>query len=342
MKALRKNKAEKGAEFVDIPIPEIDEHELLVQIKATAMCKSDIEVFEWTPLVQDLHLPIPVTMGHEFAGEIIQTGKLVKGFKKGDRIAGETHIPCGHCRECRTGNQHICTNGMRVLGRSSNGSFAEYIAIHEKAAIPLPSDADYIESSLYEPMATAIHSLQKAEPQGCNIAILGVGTIGLMACEAAKALGASTVIAFSRNQKRLDYSLQIGADIAINGTDCNFADEVKKHVDHLDAVIDMTGSPSVINQAIDALSIAGRLVCVGMIENELTIPDFMYRVVYRELKITGIFGRHMYTTWDIMESLIRNKRIHLANYIGATMPLDDYKKAMADFDQLNGRAVLIP
>lgn len=343
MKALQKNKIGRGAELVDIPIPEIGSHDLLIRVKATAMCKSDIEVFEWSHLVESLNLPLPFTMGHEFAGEVIEIGNLVQGFKKGDRIAGETHIPCGHCRECRTGNQHICTNGMYVLGRSYNGSFAEYIVIHEKSAIRLPDGADYIESSLYEPLGTAIHALQKAEPWGCNIAILGVGTIGLMACEAAKALGASTVIAFSRNQKRLDYALELGADVAINGKNCaNFAAEVKKHVDHLDAIIDMTGNPHVINQAIDALSIAGRLVFVGMVEKELTIPNFMYRVVYRELITTGIFGRNMYKTWDILETLIKNKRVDLSRYVGETLSLDEYEKAIADFDLLNGRAVMIP
>ncbi|GHT64628.1 L-threonine 3-dehydrogenase [Spirochaetia bacterium] len=342
MKAIRKLKEGPGAEIVEIPTPKAGPHDLLVKVKAAAMCKSDVEVFEWTPLVAAAHYALPFTLGHEFAGEVVETGALVKGFAVGDRVAGETHIPCGSCRECRTGNQHICSNNMGVLGRNVDGCFADYIRLPEISAIKLPANADYVQCSLYEPLGTAIHALQKAGPSGAHIAILGTGTIGLMACEAAKAMGASRVFALDINQERLDYSLKVGADAAINGKEKDFVTEIKKHTSRLGAVIDFTGSPRVINQAIDALAIAGRLVHVGMVGGDLTIPNFMYRVVYRELQITGIFGRHMYTTWDILGNLLESGRVKLEHYVGEVMPLKDYKRALERFDQLNGRAVMLP
>lgn len=342
MQALRKTKSGTGAEFVEVPIPEIGEHDLLVQVKATAMCKSDVEVFEWTPLVR--HLQLPITLGHEFAGEVVKVGSLVKNFKQGDKVAGETHIPCGNCHECRTNNQHICSNEMGVFGRNVDGSFAEYIRVPEISAIKLEDDANYVEMSLLEPLGTALHALQKAEPSGKTIAILGVGTIGLMACELAKLLGAVKVIALDVNKSRLEYSLLRGADIAINGMEEDFVECVKKETNGvgIECIVDFTGNSKVINQAIDALATAGKLVHVGMVEAELTIPNYMYRVVYKELKITGLFGRHMFQTWEVMLLLLKNNRIDLSAYVGAVIPLTNYQEALDMFDEINGRAVMIP
>ena len=308
------------------------------------MCKSDVEVFEWTPLVASSNYALPFTLGHEFAGEVVKVGRLVKGFAAGDRVAGETHIPCGTCYECRTDNQHICSNQMGVLGRNAQGSFAEYIRLPEVSAIKLPADADYAQMSLLEPLGTALHALQKAQVSGKTVAILGVGTIGLMACELAKVLGAVKVIALDVNESRLDYSLKVGADIAVNGMKEDIVAVAKAQTEGrgVDCVVDFTGNSRVINQAIDALATAGALVHVGMVGAELTIPSYMYRVVYRELRITGIFGRHMYKTWELMMSLIRNGKVKLEAYVGAVMPLTEYEQALERFNELNGRAVMIP
>ena len=334
--------AAPGAEMLDLPVPEIGPQDLLVKVKATALCKSDIDIYEWTPLVASANFKPPFIMGHEFAGEVVRIGELVKGFVPGDRIAGETHIPCGVCRECRTGRAHICTNHMKVLGRSVDGSFAEYIRLPEVAAIKLAPQADFVQCSMYEPLATAVHSLQKANPSGKHIVVLGPGTIGLMTCEAAKAMGASRVYAVGTNPERLKYSLELGADAAINTKEKDFVKEIRKLSSRVDAVIDCTGNTNLINQAIDLLAIAGTLVFVGMVESELTIPSYMYRVVYRELVLTGIFGRHLYTTWDILDGLLESGRVKLEHYVGDRMPLKDYKKGMERFSQLKGRAILLP
>jgi threonine 3-dehydrogenase len=340
--ALRKTRPAPGAEMLDLPVPEIGPEDLLVKVKAAALCKSDVDVFEWTPLVALANYKLPFTMGHEFAGEVERIGELVKGFAPGDRIAGETHIPCGICRECRTGRAHICTNHMGVLGRSVDGAFAGYIRLPEKAAIKLASQADFVQGSLYEPLGTAIHALQKTNPMGKHIVVLGPGTIGLMICEAAKAMGASRVFAVGTNPERLNYSLQIGADAAISAKEKDFVKEIKKLSSRVDAVIDCTGNTTLINQAIDILSVGGTMVFVGMIESELAINNYMYRVVYRELVLTGIFGRHLYTTWDILDGLLESGRVKLEHYVGEVMPLKDYEKGLECFNRLKGRAVLLP
>lgn len=342
MKAIRKTRNDKGAEILEIPIPKCGPMDVIVKVGAAAMCKSDVEVFEWEPLVAAANYDLPFTLGHEFSGEVVEVGALVKNLSVGDKVAGETHIPCGICRECRTDNQHICGNNMGVLGRNVDGCFAEYIRLPEISAIKLPKDADFAECSLLEPLGTAMHALQKAQPSGANVAILGVGTIGLMACELAKLMGATRVFAMDINPSRLEYSKTLGADVTINGKEQDLVSEIKKHTDHLDAVVDMTGSPHVINQAIDALSIAGRLVHVGMVQSELSVPRYMHRVVYRELVITGIFGRHMFRTWEPLLDLLKTGRIDLKRYIGSKVSMWDYNKAIEIFDEINGRAILVP
>jgi threonine 3-dehydrogenase len=344
MKAICKTKPGAGADLIDVPEPQIGPHDLLVRVKATALCKSDVDVYEWTPLVASANYKLPFIMGHEFSGEVVKAGELVKGFSPGDRVAGETHIPCGTCRECRTGKAHICTNNMGVLGRNVNGSFADYIRLPEVSAIKLSPNLDLVQGCLYEPLGTAIHALQKAEPMGKHIAIIGPGTIGLMMVEAAKGMGASRVFLVGANSdaERLKYSAQLGADVAINGQEKDFLPEIKKISSRVDAVIDCTGNTGVINKAIDLLSIGGTLVSVGMIESEMTIPNYMYRVVYRELKLTGIFGRHLYTTWDILDALLESGRVKLEHYVGGVMPLKDFEKGLNDFTKIIGRAILLP
>lgn len=344
MKALQKQKPMPGADLVDIQIPEPGEHELLVKVKATAICKSDVEVIEWTPLVASANYNLPFTMGHEFSGEVEAVGRFVKNFKKGDSVAGETHIPCGYCRECRTDNQHICSNHMGVLGRTVDGSFAEYIKLPEISAIKLADDANLVHMSLLEPMGTALHALQKAEPSGKIVAVLGVGTIGLMACELAKLLGAFKVISMDVNEKRLAYSLSLGADIAINGANSDFVKIVMNETNGqgADCVLDFTGNIKVINQAIDILAPTGTLVHIGMVPENLIISDYMYRVVYRELKITGLYGRHMFKTWETLMRLVNSGKTNMDAYVGMVLPMDEYEKALEQFDAINGRAILIP
>jgi len=342
LNAIRKTKAGPGAQIVDIPIPECGPQDLIVEVKATAMCKSDIEVLEWTPLVAAANYKLPFTLGHEFSGEVVQVGPLVKNFKPGDRVAGETHIPCTICYECRTDKQHICTNDMGVLGRNVDGSFAQYINLPAISAIKLSKDADFVESSLLEPLGTAFHALQKAEIFGANVAVIGTGTIGLMTCELAKLLGATRVFAVDLKPSRLEYALKLGADVAINSLEQDFVTEIAKHTDHLDAVIDLTGSEIVINKAIDALSTGGRLIHVGMVQEDLKIERFMHRVVYRELIVTGLFGRHMFRTWEPLMNLLDAGCLDLKAYVGETMPMSDYQRAIDIFDDINGRAILIP
>ena len=341
MRAILKDKREAGFTFTEAPVPEIGRNEVLIKVEASALCKSDVDVYEWTELVDRANYDLPFIMGHEFSGTIVKTGEDVKGFQEGDRVAGETHIPCGHCETCRTGNQHICGNHMGVLGRTVDGCFADYIALHEKALIKLPDKVSFQEGAILEPFATAMHAVSKAKPSGKSLLIAGVGTIGQMAVEIAKFLGCTKLFAVDINDKKLEESKKRGADVLINGIKEDLVEIVKKETKGygVDAVIDFTGNERVINQEVEAVKIAGTIVHVGMVEKTLTYHNFMYGVVYKELIVTGIFGRRMYETWTEVMNILKTGKIDLSSFVAKEMRLEDFEKANEEFSSVSGRIV---
>jgi len=341
MKAINKSKAVKGAKFIQKDIPQVGRDEVLVKVKAAALCSSDVDVYEWTPLVAKAGYKLPFTMGHEFSGEIVKIGDGVRGFNVGDRVAGETHIPCGHCETCRTGNQHICGNHMGVLGRTVDGCFAEYIKLSQKAVISLPDNLTFRQGSILEPLATAMHAVSKANPSGKTLAIMGTGTIGQMAVDIAKFIGAVKIFAVDISDLKLEECKKRGADVTINGLNEDVVSIIKEETkdNGVDVIIDFTGNEKVINQCIEALKTAGTLVHVGMVDKPLALNNFMYGVVYRELVITGIYGRRMYETWTQLMEILSTERLDLDSYIGKVMPFENFEKGIELFSKVSGRIV---
>ena len=344
MKALRKTKPGKGTRCDDVGIPQISESDLLVRVKATALCKSDIDVCEWTPLVAKANYKLPFIMGHEFLGRVVEVGKYVKNFQVGDHVAGETHTPCGYCYVCRTGNRHICANNMGILGRTIDGSFAEYIRLPDVSAIKMDKSIPAAQGALMEPLGTALYAVTKANVSGRPIAILGCGTIGLMAVELSKLLGATKVIAVDCVDRKLEEATKYGADLVINSMNVDMAEAVMDATSGagIDAAVDTTGNQKVINQIMQILRIAGTCVFVGMIDYPLVFDEFMNRVVYKELNLTGIFGRRMYETWETLAGILESGRIDLAHYVAAELPLGEFEKALELFPTVSGRVVLYP
>ncbi|MCL2000984.1 MAG: alcohol dehydrogenase catalytic domain-containing protein [Planctomycetes bacterium] len=342
MKAWRKTKPGFGAELAAIERPKAGDGEILVKVRAAAICKSDLDVIEWTELVQRGKFPLPVTLGHEFSGEVVEVGPQVKAIKVGDRISADTHNPCGVCHTCRTGNQHICRNGMGVLGRSMNGCFAEYIKLPEIMAVKLPDNVDFVSGALMEPLATALHSLTKAEAWGDSIAVVGVGAIGQMAVDLAKQLGAAKIFAVGRSEAKLALSKSFGADVLIDSRHENFAEVVKRNTRGLGVagVLEMTGDHDLINQSVEALRVAGRMVQVGMVEGSLAFDNFMYGVAYKELYLTGIFGRRMFETWEMLLPVIEARKIDLTRHVGKLTGFENLLDVLGDFSKTNGRMIM--
>ncbi len=341
MKAIVKEEKKIGFSYKEVEKPAISRDEVLIKVKASALCKSDVDVYEWTELVDKADYARPFIMGHEFAGEIVEVGDAVHGYKVGDRVAAETHIPCGYCETCRNGNQHICGNHMGVLGRTANGCFTEYVALHQKSVVKIPDNLTYEQGAILEPFATAMHAVSKANPSGKSLLIAGTGTIGQMAVEIAKYLGCTKLFALDVNDLKLDESKKRGADIIINGIKEDLVEVVKRETNGygVDAVIDFTGNERVINQEVEAVRIAGTIVHVGMVEKPLTYHNFMYGVVYKELIVTGIFGRRMYETWTETMNILETGKIDLNSFISKQMKLEDFDKAIEEFPKVSGRIV---
>ncbi len=344
MRAVFKTAPTEGAELRTIERPEVTEGHLLVRVLATALCHSDLDVYHYTPSVAAQKLKMPWIMGHEFFGEVVAVGMGVSGFTAGDRISSDSHVPCGYCHTCITGNPHICDNAMLVLGRTHPGCFAEYINLPAVAAVKMPQDTEPECGALMEPFGVAVHAVQQAEAAGKTLMIVGLGTIGMMALAVARNLGVTRLIAVSTDDTKLRMAKELGADYGINSKRQDVLAEVQNMTDGhgVDRVLEMTGVVRFLNLGIDALAPAGRLVCVGNYNEDVVIPNYSYRVMNKELTITGIFGRRMFETWELAKELVASGKVDLRRFVGAVMPLEEFERGVQMAPRTFGRIVYSP
>ena len=214
MKAAYKGNRSKGIEVKEVPIPKISSNEVLVKVKKAAICGTDIHLYNWSNWCENVKAKNPMIIGHEFCGEVIEVGSNVTLVKVGDLIAGETHIPCGKCKLCRTGKQHICQN-MKILGVHTDGAFAEYIKIPEICAWKIPADTPPEIGAIYEPFGIAVHALLKDKVTNRSTVIIGCGPIGLFAVNVASISQASKVFAVDINEYRLGIAKKMGINVKI-------------------------------------------------------------------------------------------------------------------------------
>ena len=343
MKGLIKEMGLEGANYRDdLPIPKIKSNEVLVRVRACAICGTDIHIYNWTQYAKE-RVKLPMVFGHEFAGEIVEIGANVNGYAIGDRVAGETHIPCGECEQCRTGNMHICEN-MRIIGVQETGAFAEYVPVHHACLWKLDDSIDYESGALLEPMGVGAHGVLSGEIGGKSIAILGCGPIGLCAVGVASACGANGIFAMDMTEPKLDWARKMGATVLINSQNEDAVGIVRQATQGkgVDVVVDYTGNQQAISLGFDMLKKGGRYTMVGLANGDIAI-NVNESIIYKEARINGVTGRQMYKTWYDCEKLIKAGKFDLKQVIGGVFALSDYKKA---FDALKagmpGKALLIP
>ena len=230
-----------GAEIQEnLPIPSVGPRDVLVRVRATAICGTDSHIMAWTPYAQQ-RVPTPMVFGHEFSGDVVQVGSEVTEVKVGDRVAGETHIPCNHCRMCLSNKRHICEN-MKIIGVHVPGAFAEYISFPADDAFKLAPDFPYETGAILEPMGVAVHGVDCGDVAGKTVVVNGCGPIGLMAVGAAKAWGAKQVIALDVIDEKLRVATEMGADVVLNSRTLDAAAEVVRLTDGgADVALDYTG-----------------------------------------------------------------------------------------------------
>lgn len=325
----------------DLPIPECGERDVLVKVRATAICGTDsAHIYPWGAYAEE-RCPVPYVFGHEFCGDIVKVGSKVTEFKEGDRVAGETHIPCNTCPICLSNRRHNCEN-MKIIGVHTPGSFAEYIAFPADCAFKIDDSISYEIGALLEPMGVGMHGVSRADVKGKTTVIYGCGPIGLMAVAAAKFKGASKIIAIDVVDSKLEMAKKMGADVVINSKQQNDLEIVLKETNGsgADAVIDYTGNNFAIRAGFKLVRKSGTVVLVGLTSGETPL-DLANDIIYKEAAVYGVTGRLMYETWDECLEMLRSG-FDLRPLMSGPYALKDFEKAFEAVKTAVGRVVMIP
>jgi len=304
MKALVKLKSEEGLWLQDVPKPVIGPNDLLIKIKKTAICGTDLHIYNWDDWAQRT-IPVPMTVGHEFVGVVEEMGSEVAGFNVGDRVSGEGHITCGHCRRCRAGRQHLCPNTIGI-GVNRTGCFAEYLALPARNAYKVPADISDDIASFLDPLGNATHTALSFDLVGEDVLITGAGPIGIMAVAIARHAGARHIVITDINEYRLELARKMGATRAVNTQKTT----LKAVMDELgmregfDVGLEMSGHPVAFNDMLKHMVHGGYIALLGILPNQTGID--WDNVIFKGLVIKGIYGREMFETWYTMISMLQS------------------------------------
>ncbi|USD22861.1 L-threonine 3-dehydrogenase [Microbulbifer variabilis] len=323
MKALSKLKSEVGIWLTDVEIPEPGHNDLLIKIHKTAICGTDMHIYNWDEWSQKT-IPVPMVVGHEYVGEVVGIGEEVAGFEVGDRVSGEGHITCGHCRNCRAGRRHLCRNTYGV-GVDRQGAFAEYLVIPALNAFKIPDNISDELASIFDPLGNAVHTALSFDLVGEDVLITGAGPIGIMAAAVAKHVGARHVVITDINEYRLDLARKMGATRAVNVSKENLKDVMTElgMSEGFDVGLEMSGVPVAFRDMLEAMNHGGKIAMLGIPAGEMAID--WSQVIFKGLIIKGIYGREMFETWYKMASLIQSG-LDLTPIITHQFPIDDFQK----------------
>ncbi len=342
MKAIVKTKAAPGAEIQDVPVPTVGPGEALLRVKRAGVCGTDLHIWNWDRWSQSRMKP-PVTIGHEFVGEVIELGPGVTNVAVGDLVSCESHVVCQTCLACRTGNGHVCEN-TRILGVDMNGGFAEYVAVPAINAWRAPRNIPIEMAAVMEPCGNAVHTAFAGALSGCNIAVTGCGPIGLFAIGVARAAGAAHVFASDVSPYRLELARQMKADAVIDVSRESFVDRIRELTDGrgLDGVLEMSGNPVAVRDGLAALRMGGRMSMLGLPTEPYDL-DWNRLVIFKGITVQGIIGRRMYDTWYQMDQLMTSGRLDVRPAITHVMRMEEFADAIKLLHEGRaGKVVLVP
>ena len=304
MKALVKRKQERGLWLEDVPEPLYGINDVLIKVDRTGICGTDLHIYKWDAWAQRT-IPVPMVVGHEFVGEIVEVGSNVNDFRKGQIVSGEGHVVCGRCRNCLAGRRHLCSDTSGV-GVNRPGAFAEYVAIPFSNVWQHRADIDLDVASIFDPFGNAVHTALSFDLLGEDVLITGAGPIGLMAVAIAKHAGARFIVITDINEYRLDLARKMGATVALNVNGGTIA-EVQKQLrmkEGFDVGLEMSGSPSAFKNMLANMCHGGKIALLGIPSEEIAIDWNL--VVFNMLTIKGIYGREMYETWYKMSVMLES------------------------------------
>jgi len=323
MKALVKSKAEPGLWMEQVPVPEPGPTDVLIRVHKTAICGTDLHIYNWDEWSQQNVKPGTVT-GHEFAGKVEATGSSVKGYRKGDVVSGEGHIVCGHCRNCLAGRRHLCKNTEGV-GVSRNGAFAEYLCIPATNVWPAHPSIPMETLAYFDPLGNATHTALTYDLVGEDVLITGAGPIGLMAVAIAKHVGARYVVITDVNPYRLALAKKMGVTLAVDVTKetVEHAQKELQMKEGFDVGMEMSGNADAFRTMLANMIPGGRIALLGILPKDTAID--WDQVIFHSLVINGIYGREMFETWYKMTSM-------LLSGLDVT-PVLTHRFAIDDFEQ---------
>lgn len=326
MKALVKARPEVGLVMQDVPIPSIGHNDLLIKIDKTAICGTDVHIWQWDAWAQKT-IPIPMHVGHEYVGRVVAIGSEVEGFRIGQRVSGEGHITCGHCRNCRAGRRHLCRNTQGV-GVNRPGCFAEYLCLPAFNAFPIPDNISDELAAIFDPFGNAVHTALTFDLVGEDVLITGAGPIGIMAAAVAKKAGARHVVITDINPDRLRLAERLGVTRAVDVRYTDLDDvmaDLQMH-EGFDVGLELSGNEHAFRQMLATMNHGGRIALLGIPPSEMAIDWNL--VIFKGLTIKGIYGREMFETWYKMPALIQSG-LNLEPLITHQFAAQDYAQAFA-------------
>jgi len=323
MKALVKAKAEKGLWLQDVPKPEFGDNEVLIKIKKTAICGTDIHIYQWDEWAQKT-IPVPMHVGHEFVGEIAQLGKNVKGHFVGERVSGEGHLVCGHCRNCKAGHRHLCIN-TKGVGVNRPGCFAEYLAIPAENVFSIPEGVSDDEASILDPLGNAVHTALSFDLIGEDVLITGAGPIGIMAGAISNHVGARHTVITDVNPYRMELAGKLGIKNVVDSRSQKLPDVMKAlgMTEGFDVGLEMSGNSVAFNDMIANVKMGAKIALLGILPANTTIP--WNQVIFKALFLKGIYGREMFETWYKMCAMLTSG-LDIKPIITHRFPAKDFKE----------------
>ncbi|HET6983471.1 MAG TPA: L-threonine 3-dehydrogenase [Myxococcaceae bacterium] len=324
MKALVKAKAEPGICMQDVPVPEIGPNDVLIRVRKASICGTDIHIWNWDAWSQKT-IKVPMVIGHEFMGEIAKLGAEVTGFQVGDRVSGEGHITCGHCRNCRAGKRHLCRNTVG-LGVNRQGCFAEYVALPAFNVFRVSKEVPDEIASFFDPLGNAVHTALSFDLVGEDVLITGAGPIGVMAAAISKHVGARHVVVTDLNPFRLELARKLGATRAVDVRSQTLGDVMRSlaMTEGFDVGMEMSGNGQAFRDMLSVMNHGGRVAILGIPPNEVSID--WNQVIFKGLVLKGVYGREMFETWYKMVAMLQSG-LDVAPVVTHRFPAAQYAEA---------------
>lgn len=304
MKALVKKNRAPGLSLEDVPVPEIGINDVLIRVTHTGICGTDLHIFDWDDWAQAT-IPVPMVIGHEFVGEIVEVGSNVSDFHPGEVVSGEGHVVCGRCRNCLAGRRHLCAH-TRGVGVNRPGAFAEYIALPMTNIWRHSPNINREVGAIFDPFGNAVHTALSFPVLGEDVLITGAGPIGLMAVPVVRHAGARFVVVTDLNPHRLELARKMGATLAVDPRQTSIADAQKQldMQEGFDVGLEMSGNPAALREMLANMSHGAKIAMLGIPAREMAID--WHQVIFNMLTIKGIYGREMYETWYKMTVMLES------------------------------------